>query len=120
MNRLRILLVEDDAMISEVLAELLADCGHCVCGAATTEAQAVAAAARHAPNLMLVDEHLQEGSGVSAMQTILQHSAMPDIFITGGSRRSFPAGAVVLFKPFGKAVLVAAIESGAWRFAAPA
>ncbi len=115
MMPLRILLVEDDAVISALLAELLAECGHHVCGTAATETEAVAAAARHAPDLMIVDAHLQSGSGVSAMETILRHSAMPHIFMTGGSRRSIPAGTVVLHKPFGKAALTAALESGAWR-----
>jgi len=120
MMPLRILLVEDDAVISALLAELLAECGHHVCGTATTEMQAVATAARHTPDLMIVDVHLQAGSGVSAMETILRHSAMRHIFMTGGSRQSVPAGAVVLHKPFGKAALTADLESEAWRFAASA
>lgn len=120
MMPLRILLVEDDAVLSAVLAELLAECGHQVCGTATTEmaAVAVAAAGRHAPDLMIVDAHLQAGSGVSAMRTILRHSAMPHIYMTGGSRQSIPAGAVVLYKPFGKTGLVAALECGVLRSAA--
>ncbi len=118
MMPLRILLVEDDAVLSAVLAELLAECGHQVCGTATTEMAAVAAAARHAPDLMIVDAHLQAGSGASAMRTILRHSAMPHIYMTGGSRQSIPAGAVVLYKPFGKTGLVAALECGVLRSAA--
>lgn len=110
MRPLRILLVEDDAVISALLTELLAEYGHQVCGTATTEMAAVAAAAQHAPDLMIVDAHLQAGSGVSAMRTILRHSAMPHIYMTGGSRQSIPADAVVLQKPFGKAGLLSALE----------
>lgn len=120
MIRLRILLVDDDAMISALLAELLAECGHDVCGAAATEMEAIAAAAQHAPDLMIVDAQLRGGSGVLAMQAILLHADMPHIFMTGGLRQSIPAGAVVLQKPFGKASLLAAIECGARRSAEPA
>jgi DNA-binding response OmpR family regulator len=107
----RILLVEDDAMISALLADLLVDCGHHVCGTARTETQAVAAAERLGPNLMIVDAQLQTGRGIAAMETILRRTAMPHVFITGGTRRNFPAGATVLLKPFGKESLIAALES---------
>jgi len=119
MMPLRIVLVEDDAVISALLADILTECGHDVCGAAATEMEAIAAAARHAPDLMIVDAQLNRGSGVSAMQALLLHADMPHIFMTG-SRQSIPHGAVVLQKPFGKASLLAAIECGARRSAAPA
>jgi CheY-like chemotaxis protein len=91
MRRLRILLIEDDIVISAVLAELLAEMGHEVCGTAATELEAVAAAARHAPDLIIVDVNLQVGSGVTAMNAILRLTTMPHIFMTGGSRLSMPA-----------------------------
>ncbi len=109
MTAIRIVVVEDNAQISALLAELLAGLGHEVCATATTELEAVAAAARHGPDLMIVDAQLQAGSGVSAMDTILRLTAMPHIFITGRARRIFPAGATVLFKPFGKISLTAAL-----------
>lgn len=90
MTRLRILLVEDDAVISALLAELLTGVGHAICGTATTETEAVAAALRHAPDLMIVDVRLRDGNGVSAVETILRRSAMPHVFITGGMHRTFP------------------------------
>lgn len=107
---LRILLVEDDAVISALLAELLTGLGHDVCGTARTETEAVAAALRHTPGLMIVDAHLQAGSGVSAMETILRRSPMPHFFITGGMRRVFPAGATVLLKPFSKVSLIETLD----------
>jgi DNA-binding response OmpR family regulator len=107
----RILLVEDDAMISALLAELLVECGHHVCGTAQTEAQAVVSAERLGPDLMIVDAQLQAGRGIAGMETILRRTAMPHVFITGGTRRIFPAGATVLLKPFGKESLIAALES---------
>ncbi len=120
MRRLRILLIEDDAVLSMVLAELLAALGHEVCGTAGTESEAIAAAARHAPDLMIVDANLQAGSGVSAMNAILRITAMPHIFMTGGSRLSIPANATMLHKPFGTEGLKAALDKVAWQIAEPA
>lgn len=48
-RRLRILLVEDDALQWTVFAELLAVLGPDVCGTAATEAEAIAAALRDLP-----------------------------------------------------------------------
>lgn len=120
MTGLRIVLVEDNAQISALLAELLAALGHEVCATATTEVGAVTAAALHGPDLMIVDAHLKTGSGVSAMETILRLTAMPHFFITGGARRIFPAGAIVLLKPFGTVSLMAALDSVTRQSAAPA
>ena len=117
MRRLRILLVEDDAVISALVAEILVDLGHDVCATARTEVEAVEAAERHAPDLMIVDAYLQPGSGVSAMKTILRRTAMPHIFMTGGNRQVVPPHATVLHKPFGVAGLTVALESVAGQFA---
>src|ERR1700733_2158625 len=103
MRRLRILLVEDDAVISALVADVLGELGHDVCGTARTELEAIDAAARHAPDLMIVDAYLQVGTGVSAMNAILRRTAMPHIFMTGGSRQITPPQAAVLYKPFGAA-----------------
>jgi CheY-like chemotaxis protein len=111
MTGLRIVLVEDDAVIGTLLTEMLNYLGHDVCATVTTETDAVSAAARHAPDLMLVDVQLAGGDGVSAMRTILMKTAMPHVFITGGSPHAFPANAVVLQKPFGVSGLILALGS---------
>jgi CheY-like chemotaxis protein len=118
MKRLRILLIEDDAVICMMLTELLAMLGHEVCGTAGTEVEAIAAAARHAPDLMIVDANLQMGSGVSAMNAILRLTAMPHIFMTGGSRLGIPTNAILLQKPFATAGLKAALDKAASQIAA--
>ena len=46
---LLLLVVEDDALIAMLLAELLAGMGHDVCASAATEAEAVIAATRYGP-----------------------------------------------------------------------
>jgi two-component system, response regulator PdtaR len=69
---LRVLIIEDDALIAMLLAELLAGMGHDVCASAATEAEAVIAATRYGPDLMIVDAGLGRGSGVSAVEEILR------------------------------------------------
>lgn len=118
MRRLRILLVEDDGNISALIVELLANMGHDVCGIATTEGGAVVAAERLSPDLMIVDVVLSVGGGISAMATILRRTAMPHIFMTGGSRHGIPHNAAVLHKPFGMLVLTAALDGIASQIAA--
>lgn len=116
-RRLRILLVEDDAVISALVADVLAELGHDVCGVARTELETIDAAMRQAPDLMIVDAYLKVGTGVSAMAEIIRRVAMPHIFMTGGSRQIIPPQAIVLYKPFGKAALTAALDRAAGQIA---
>ncbi len=108
---LRILVVEDDAVIAMLLAETLVGLGYEVCDVVSTEAEAVTAAARERPDLMVVDVQLAWGDGASAMRTILQNHALPHVFMTGGHQYRAPAGAVVLQKPFGESELIRALAS---------
>ena len=81
---LRILLIEDDGLIGLMLGELLQELGHAICGIATTEADAVAAAARCRPDLMIVHARLAAGSGISAVATILRNGHVAHLFTSGG------------------------------------
>ncbi|SDD78877.1 Response regulator receiver domain-containing protein [Sphingomonas sp. YR710] len=101
-EKLRIVIVENDALISMDLADLLIGMGHDVTAIARTEAEAVAAAARCGPDLMIVDGQLDEGSGGSAMAKILRHGFVPHLYITGDPMRmlDMPGDAVVIGKPF--------------------
>ncbi len=114
-NKLRILLVEDDALIGLLLEELLSALGHAVVEIAATEQAAVAAAARLSPDLMIVDVTLARGDGISAMRAILAARAMPHIFMTGARSGDLPAGSIALRKPFQERHLVAALELAAAR-----
>lgn len=107
---LRILLIDDDAVIGTLLAAMVEDMGHSVCGIETTEAAAVAAASRDAPDLMIVDALLREGSGVAAMETILRTQAMPHILMSGTRLSRTRDTDVILRKPFMYAELMDAIE----------
>ncbi len=77
MKPLRILLVEHDAVIGPLLAELLEELGHVVFDIEATEAGAVRAALRDKADLMIVDARLHEGSGIAAVQAVRTTSEIP-------------------------------------------
>ena len=87
MKTLRVLVIEDDALIAMLLSEILAGMGHSVCATATTESEAVAAAARYRPDLMIVDAGLGQGSGLSAVQEIQQTRPVAHLFVSGDPER---------------------------------
>ena len=109
---LRILVVEDEALIAVLLTEVLGAMGHDVCGVENSEAAAVIAAARCQPDLMIVDVGLRVGSGICAVTQILHRRFVPHVFVT--SRRlstdALDPGAVVLQKPFDEGDLDQAMQ----------
>ena len=112
MKALRILLIEDDAMIAMLLADMFATMGCDVCAIEATEAGAVAAAVRCRPDLMIVDARLGDESGVSAVEEILRTGFVPHVFISGdiSTIRALKPGAVAILKPFDESDLVRAIQ----------
>jgi len=109
---LSILIVEDDAMIGPLLAEMLEDLGHFVCGVELTAAQAVCEAERLHPDLMIVDIGLGVASGLAAVNDILRRVYVPHIFVTGDRSTGLRLGpdAILIQKPFREIELVAAID----------
>jgi len=107
-----IVLVEDDVLIAMDLAELLIDMGHDVVTIARTETEAVSAAARFQPDLMIVDGNLDEGSGISAMSKILERGFVPHIYVTGDPAWILDQApdAIIVVKPFNLQGLSAAIR----------
>jgi DNA-binding NarL/FixJ family response regulator len=112
MNKLRVLIIEDHALIAMLLAELLAEMGYEICGSTATEAEGVSAAIQDRPDLMIVDVGLGQGNGISAVEEIFRSASIPHVFISGDEQsvlRRRP-GAIVLRKPFRKAELARAIN----------
>jgi DNA-binding response OmpR family regulator len=109
METLKVLIIEDDVLIGMLLTEMLEELGHHVCATALTEDDAVREATRCKPSLMIVDEQLLEGSGMSAVERILRTGPVPCVFISGADVRR--PGATALQKPFLEADLVRAIRN---------
>ena len=108
----RILVVEDNHLIGLLLGEMLEELGHIVCGITATEQDAVAAAAEHNPDLIIADARLGQGSGLSAVATILQRTYVPHIFMSGDllSLRALRPDAIILRKPFQRQDLIYGID----------
>jgi CheY-like chemotaxis protein len=112
MNALRILVVEDDALIAMLLADLLTEMGHEICAIEGTEVTAVAAAARCRPHLIIADARLGDESGIAAVDEILCSGPVPHVFISGEPVwvQSLRPGSVVVPKPFREADLTRAMQ----------
>ena len=113
MTPLRVMIVEDDAVVSMLLAEVLAGMGHDVCAIATTEDYAVAAAAASKPDIMIVDVRLRGGSGVGAVEEILLTGFIPHVFVSGDISWvwALKPNSVAIQKPYGQADLAQAMRS---------
>ena len=111
-ERLRILIVEDDFLIGMLLADMLEVMGHEVCATEATEEGAVAAAAKWLPTMLIIDAQLREGSGISAVDRILSERALPYIFVTGDLQgvKQLRPNAIVVEKPYTEDVLICAMQ----------
>ena len=112
MKRLRILVVEDQAVIALLLGEVLDGMGHDVCATEGSEDEAIAAALRCKPDLMIVDEHLGDGSGLSVVEAVLRHGPMAHIFVSGDVMRirRLRPDAIVMEKPYSAKDLGRAVQ----------
>jgi CheY-like chemotaxis protein len=112
MPALRILVIEDETMIADLLAELLVGMGHEVCGVEGTKASAILAAARCRPDLMIVDALLHDDDGISTVAEIARAGPIPHLFISGdlAKVRALRPDAVAISKPFRKIDLARAIS----------
>lgn len=117
---LRVLIIEDEGMIAELYAEVLAALGHDPCAIARSEDEAVTAARACRPDLMLVDQNLAGGTGLGAVRRILRMNPVPYILISGerfGEQKA-PGAPAYLQKPFNEQQLVGAIAQALERYRA--
>jgi CheY-like chemotaxis protein len=107
----RVLVVEDEALVSMLLEDMLADLGCAVVGPAGCVAEALAVVARtEAIDVALLDLELG-GERSHPVAEALAARRVPFAFVSGHGRDaaegSAHAGAPVLDKPFGRAALAA-------------
>ncbi|WP_112323566.1 response regulator [Oceanibium sediminis] len=102
----RVLIVEDEPIIALDIQSIVNDSGHSVVGNARTRTEAVRLASEHAPDLLLCDVQLADGSsGIDAANDILkQRPDLPVVFITAYPERLLtgerPEPAFLITKPF--------------------
>lgn len=84
--KLRVLIVEDDVLVSMFLADLVEEAGFDIVGIARSAAEAVGMGQEHRPDIALMDASLKGGStGVSAAETLVRDQDIAIIFISGDS-----------------------------------
>lgn len=125
---LKLLIIEDEALVAMLIEDALALHGHHVIGIADTVASAIAMADAEPPDLVLCDVKLADGdSGLTAAQ-LLAHRGIPCVFLSGNcpERGGHPLVIGCIAKPFragslGSAVRAAHIVAqGGWPEHPPA
>lgn len=101
----KVLIIEDEPIISLDLQSIVREMGHSVAAIATTRDEAVRAARRTEPGLVLADIKLADGSsGIDAVKQILSEVTVPTVFITAYPERLLtgerPEPTFLVTKPF--------------------
>jgi CheY-like chemotaxis protein len=110
----QVLIIEDEPVIASDIEALVRELGHEVLDVAATRTEAVEAAARSTPGLVLADIQLADGSsGIDAVKDILGRFDVPVIFITAFPERLLtgerPEPTFLITKPFQPETVKAAI-----------
>jgi CheY-like chemotaxis protein len=111
----KVLVIEDEAVIALDVAKIVRSAGHQVVGIAATEKAAIDLAQKHSPHLVLCDIQLKGAdNGIVAAREILKSMDVPVIFVTGFPERLLTGTGVepafVITKPFDPDLLRAAIS----------
>jgi CheY-like chemotaxis protein len=84
MKKIRILIVEDEAMIAQCMKMELEANGYEVCNFVSTGIEAIQEFKKHKPDLVLMDVNLPgEIDGIEAAKEILSNKNVPLILMTG-------------------------------------
>ncbi len=119
---LRVLLVEDEAMVALNLEGLVGELGHVVIGIAATRAQAIDLATRQAPQVAVVDLNLLDGrTGLALAGELATRFGTVAVIATGNPEGVAPGGHVVavLRKPYTDKALSDAVAQAARAALAP-
>jgi len=111
----RVLIIEDEPLISMQLETLVTDLGHEVIGTAATRTQALDVFRNAPAGLILADIQLADGSsGIDAVEDLLQIADVPVIFITAYPEKLLtgerPEPTYLITKPFREETVRAAIS----------
>ncbi|KQT77945.1 response regulator [Methylobacterium sp. Leaf466] len=114
MSALRILVVEDEALIALELGSLLQDLGHEVIGTAVGSAEAIALGLAGVPDVAFVDIHLMDGpTGVRVSEALSADPRITLIFMTANDKRipeDFAGAIGVIAKPYSERTVMAALD----------
>jgi len=95
------LIIEDELLLAFAVEEALSQLGYATFEIATSMAQAIEAAERQCPDLIVADHHITDGTGTEAVQAICSEKQIPVVFVTGSEaevRAQLP-DALIVAKP---------------------
>src|ERR1051326_1453499 len=78
-SRIRVLVAEDDDNARSLLVDLLSELGHTIVAEVSTGREAIDRAKDVVPDVVLLDVHMPDGSGIEAAEAITQ--AMPGVAV---------------------------------------
>ena len=109
---MRLLIVEDEALVALEVESILGSAGHEVIGTADTLHEALEVAEAERPDLALVDIQLAEGNSGLDVAAALKARGIPTLFATGNCPTERGAGLALgcLHKPFTDRSLASAID----------
>jgi PAS domain S-box-containing protein len=122
MDKTKILIVEDEAIVAQDLASILKAMGYIVCGVVSSGEEAIQKALHAPPNLVLMDVVLKgKMDGVAAANEVRTRLGIPVVFVTAyadektlqRAKISGPFG--YLLKPFEERELQGTIEVALYR-----
>lgn len=122
MSATRILIAEDNELVSLTLEEQLSNLGYAVVGVARTGAEAVRLCAQLTPDVVIMDMQMPELDGAAAAQQIARQTPTPVIMLTAYSdsehiRKAEASGALAyLVKPVNPEELPPTIDVAVARF----
>lgn len=86
MDKKKVLIVEDEMIISLLIEKMVQNLGHEVVGRVSSGEEAVEAALKYQPDLILMDIRLDgKLSGIEAATQIHEHMHVPVIYISGNT-----------------------------------
>lgn len=124
MQKLRILLADDEALIRLDLREMLTEAGHEIVGEAANGQESVQLAQELHPDIVIMDVKMPVMDGLTAAQQITEAEIAPVLLLTAYSQqdivaRATEAGVIAyLVKPVREQQLFPAIEVAVSRFRA--
>lgn len=85
-SSIRVVLADDDAQARPLLSELLSSLGFAVVGQAASGKEAVSVAADVLPDVVLLDVHMPDGSGIDAAKAITATGAPTAVVLFSGDQ----------------------------------
>lgn len=105
------LIIEDEALIALLLEDAVRALNYRSIDHASSVAEALKAAERHQPDLIVSDHRINDGTGIEAVLTICSDQPIPVIFVTSCSAdvRERVLDPIIVDKPFLASQIHAAI-----------